>query len=347
MSNSQTSVEFIYLSQEDVIAAGGLNIKMAMEAVERAFRLLNEGKVVIPSKIVMVLPPSERERGRMNGLAAYIGGDWEVAGIKWIPGFPKNPYERNLPRANALIILNDTQTGMPLAVMDGTLLSAIRTGAVGGVGAKYLAREDSEIVALIGLGVQARTQAMALKEVLPNLKEIRGYDIAREKAIKVAEEIEEMTSIPTIVFDSPRKAVEGADIIDTVTLADEPIVKDAWIKDGSLFIHVGSYVEEEYKVVLHSEKIIVDDWEVVKHRKTPVLAKMYDEGLIKDEDIYANLDEIVSGKKVGRETENERIFFSPIGMAHEDIAVASMIYKRAKQEGIGQKLRLWTESLWF
>ncbi|MCW3975306.1 MAG: ornithine cyclodeaminase [Candidatus Bathyarchaeota archaeon] len=341
-----SSVEFIYLSQEDVLAAGGLDMKMSMEAIEKAFRLLNEDKVIIPSKIVLVLPPSERERGRINGLAAYIGGDWEMAGIKWVPSFPKNPQERGLPRANALIILNDTHTGLPLSVMDGTILSAMRTGAVGGIGAKYLAREDSEVVAIIGLGVQARTQALALKEALPNIKEIRGYDIVKEKAAKIASEIEEMTSISTKVFDNPRDVVEGADVIDTVTLADEPIVKDKWIKDGSLFIHMGSYIEEEYEVVLHSDKIIVDDWEVVKHRKTPILARMYDQGLISDKDIYANLDVIVAGKKPSRENDNERIFFSPIGMAHEDVAVASMVYDRAKREGIGQKLPLWTKPLW-
>jgi len=339
-------VEFLYLSQEDVRAAGGLDMKMTLQAVERAFKLLNEGHVRIPHKIVLELPPGERERGRMNGLAAYIGGGWEVAGIKWIPSFPKNPYERDLPRANALIILNDTQTGMPLAVMDGTIISAMRTGATGGLGAKYLARKDSEIVGMIGLGVQARTQAMALKEVLPNLKEIRGYRRSKEKAVKDAREIEELTGIRTVAVDTARDAVVGADIVVTATMADEPIVKNAWMKEGSLFIHIGSYVEQEYDVVLNSDKIVVDDWEVVKHRKTPILARMYDEGLIKDEDIYANLDEIVAGKKPGRENDEERIFYAPIGMAHEDVAVASMVYERAKKEGIGQVLRLWTEPMW-
>jgi len=339
-------VEFLYLSQEDVRAAGGLDMKMTLQAVERAFKLLNEGHVRIPHKIVLELPPGERERGRMNGLAAYIGGGWEVAGIKWTPSFPKNPYERDLPRANALIILNDTQTGMPLAVMDGTIISAMRTGATGGLGAKYLARKDSEIVGMIGLGVQARTQAMALKEVLPNLKEIRGYRRSKEKAVKDAREIEELTGIRTVAVDSARDAVVGADVVVTATMADEPIVKNAWMKEGSLFIHIGSYVEQEYDVVLNSDKIVVDDWEVVKHRKTPILARMYDEGLIKDEDIYANLDEIVAGKKPGRENDEERIFYAPIGMAHEDVAVASMVYERAKKEGMGQVLRLWTEPMW-
>ncbi|MEM2890668.1 MAG: hypothetical protein QW358_04975, partial [Candidatus Hadarchaeum sp.] len=109
---------------------------------------------------------------------------------------------------------------------------------------------------------------------------------------------------------------------------------------------IGSYVEEEYDVVLNSDKIVVDDWHVVKHRRTPVLARMYDEKLITDSDIYANFDEIVAGKKPGRENDHERIFFAPIGMAHEDVAVASMIYERAKKEGIGKTLTLWNEPIW-
>jgi ornithine cyclodeaminase len=342
-----TAVEFLYLSQEDVIAAGGLDMKMVVEGMERAFKLLNAGKVIIPNKIVMTLPPGEKERGRINGLAAYIGGDWEVAGIKWIPGFPNNPSRYKLPRANAFLILNDTNTGMPQVIMDGTLLSAMRTGAIGGgVGAKYLARKDSEVAAIIGMGVQARTQALALKTVLPKLKEIRGFDVWKDRGRLVAKDIEKMTGITTKFVDTPKEAVEGADVIDTVTVADEPIVKDAWIKKGNLFIHMGSYIEEEYDVVLHANKLIADDWEIVKHRKTPVLARMYDEGKIKDSDIYANLDEIVAGKKKGRETDDERIFFSPIGMAHEDVAVASLVYEQAKKKGIGKKLQLWKEPLW-
>lgn len=340
------AVEFLYLPQEDVKAAGGLDMEMCLEALEKAFRLLAAGEVKIPDKIVLELPPSERERGRMNALAAYIGGDWQVAGIKWIPSFPKNPRESGLPRANALIILNSTETGMPLAVMDGTIISAMRTGAMGGLGAKYLARRDSEVAALIGLGVQARTQALALAKVLPKLKEFRGYRRDTKEAIKAAEEIQNLTGVKTKAVDTPKKAVEGADVITTVTVADEPIVKDAWVKRGSLLIHIGSYQEEEYEVVLRSDKIVVDDWHVVKHRGTPTLAKMYEQGLIKDEDIYADFHDIIAGKKKGREKDDERIFFLPIGMAHEDIAFASMVYERAKKEGIGQKLRLWTEPTW-
>ena len=154
-------------------------------------------------------------------------------------------------------------------------------GLLEGSGRSILPRPDSESVAMIGLGVQARTQAMALKQELPNLKEILGFDIVKERGLKTVREIEENTGISAKFVDTAKDAVKDADVITTVTLADEPIVKDAWVKSGSLFIHVGSYVEEEYAVVLGSSKIVVDDWETVKHRKTPILARMYDEGVLK------------------------------------------------------------------
>ena len=346
MSKSN-SVEFVYLSQEDVIAAGGLNMKMAMDSVEKGFRLLSRGKYVSAPKIVVAIPPSEKAGGRMNGLAGYIGGAMGVAGIKWIPSFPSNPQKRNLPRANALIILNDIHTGMPLAVMDGTIISAMRTGAVAGIGAKYLAREDSEILGIIGMSVQAKTQAMALKEALPSLKEIRAYRRKKSLAKNDAKEIQKLTGIKTVIVDSPKDAVDQADVIVTATTADEPIVKDDWVKEGSLFIHIGTYVEEEYAVVLHSNKVVVDDWEGMKHRKTQVLARMFQEGLLKDDDIYANLDEIVNSKKVGRETKKERVFLSTVGMALEDLSFASKIYEQASKKSIGKTLSLWKEPKWF
>ena len=321
--NATPEIKFIYLTQKEVVAAG-LDMKLTLETIEKVFRLHAEGK----------------ERGRINAMPAYVGGDIDRCGIKWIAGFPKNPWEHNLPRATGLIIINDSWTGIPLAVMDCTLISAMRTGAVTGVGAKYLARKDSEVVAMIGGGVQARTQLEALVNVLHNLKEVRVFDIRKEVAERYAKDMSEKTRLKVIAVDSPKDAVVGADIIVTVTVADEPIVKDAWVKEGSFFSHVGSYQEEEYEVVLHSDKIVVDEWEHVLHRKTPVLAKMYLDGTLSEDRIYANLGEIIIGKKKGRENDKERIFFSPIGLGSEDVAVASMIYLKAKERDLGTVLSL-------
>jgi ornithine cyclodeaminase len=334
---SGREIEFLYLTQADVRAAG-LTMALTLAVVEKTFRLHEQGQIVMPHKTVLDL--GERERGRVNAMPAYVGGEFDVCGLKWISGFPQNPFKHNLPRGIGLLVVNDAWTGVPLAIMDATLISAMRTGAVTGVGAKYLARPDSQIVALIGAGVQARTQLEALRETLPNLRLARVYDVRPEVARAFAAEMRQKLALEVAAVDTPQAAVEGADVIVTVTVADEPIVKDAWVKPGSLFAHVGSYQEEEEAVVAHSDMIVVDDWGAVLHRETPILAKMYLAGRLSEADIHANLGEIVLGEKAGRRSPTERIFFAPIGMGSEDVAVGSVIYRMAREKGIGRCLPL-------
>jgi len=329
-------IEFIYLTQADVRATG-VDMPMVLRAVEDSFRLHHQGQTILPHKTVLDL--GERERGRGNAMPAYVGGEYDVFGIKWIAGFPKNPLLHDLPRATGFFILNDSWKGIPLAVMDCTLLSAMRTGAVTGVGAKYLARPDSRCVAMIGAGVQARTQLEALKVILPGLEEVRTFDIRREAAERYAEEMSEKLRMDVQAVDSAEAAVRGADIVVTVTVADEPIVKDAWMKPGSFFAAVGSYQEEEFAVVTNSDRVVVDGLEHVLHRGTPVIALMVAQGMIREEDIV-ELGAIVCGDAPGRETPEERIFFSPIGMGTEDVCVCSQVYRLAVEKGIGRKLRL-------
>ena len=333
-----SKAEFIYLSQEDVRATG-INMPKMIQIIERLFVLHGEGKVNLPMKVILDL--GERERGRINALPAYIGGEFEICGMKWISGFPPNPSKYGIPRAHALIILNDSETGVPLAVMDGTYISAMRTGAVTGVGAKYLGNPDSEMVGIIGCGVQAKTQIMAIKAAIPSIKVLKGYDVRGEASQQFAKWASEELGIRSEAVKTAKEAVEGSDIIVTVTVADEPIVKDAWLKKGSLFAHVGSYQEEEEAVIFNTDKVVVDIWEEVLHRGTPLLAKLYKAGKIKKEKIYADIGDIVAGKKKGRTSRQERIFFSPLGLGSEDVAVASIVYKEAKKKGLGVSLRLW------
>ncbi len=329
-------IEFLYLTQADVRATG-VDMPMVMDAVEDSFRLHHQGQTNLPHKVVLDM--GERERGRGNAMPAYVGGDYESFGIKWIAGFPKNPIRHGLPRGTGLYILNDSWKGIPLAIMDCTLLSAMRTGAVTGVGAKYLARSDSESVAMIGAGVQARTQLESLKVALPGLKEVRAFDIRRETAEQYAAEMSEQLAMNVCAVDSAEAAVRDADIVVTVTVADEPIVKEAWMKPGSYFSAVGSYQEEEFAVVQNSDKVIVDGLEHVLHRETPIIALMIAQGTIEEQDIV-ELGAIVCGEAPGRETPKERIFFSPIGMGTEDLCTCHKVYQLAVEKGIGMKLGL-------
>jgi 2,3-diaminopropionate biosynthesis protein SbnB len=333
-----SKVEFIYLSQEDVRATG-IDMPQVIGMVEKVLALHDEGKVNLPSKVILDL--GERERGRINAMPAYIGGDIEICGMKWIAGFPPNPVRFGIPRAHALIILNDASTGVPLAIMDGTYVSAMRTGAVTGVGAKYLANPDSKVVGIIGCGVQAKTQIMAIQAAIPSVKRLKGYDVRPEASKQFAQWASQELGLEATAVGSAREAVEGSDIIATVTVADEPIVKDAWLKKGSFFSHVGSYQEEEEAVVFNADKVVVDLWHEVVHRGTPLLARLYTAGKIKEDKIYANIGEIIRGKKPGRTNREERIFFSPLGLGSEDVAVASFVYRKAKEKGLGVTLKLW------
>jgi N-[(2S)-2-amino-2-carboxyethyl]-L-glutamate dehydrogenase len=330
--------EFIFLSQEDVLATG-LGMDRVLDIIESVLALHDAEKVNLPSKVILDL--GERERGRINAMPAYLGGDFEICGMKWIAGFPKNPTKYGIPRAHALTILNDAETGVPLAIMDGTYISAMRTGAVTGVGARYLANPDSEVVGIIGCGVQAKTQIMALKAAVPALKRVKGYDIQKNAADQFLKWVSETMNLKVEVAESPRQAVEGSDIVVTVTVADEPIVKDAWLKKGSLFAHIGSYQEEEEAVIFNADKVVVDIWEEVLHRGTPLLARLFNAGKISEERIHANIGAVIRGRKKGREHRDERIFFSPLGLGSEDIGVASLVYREAKKKGLGVSLKLW------
>lgn len=334
--NTPFDVKFLYLSQADVVRAG-LTMKMAVRAMEDALSLFSEGKTIMPYKTVLDL--DERKRGRINAMIAYVGGEYEVAGIKWIGGFPPN-VDKGWPRATALLILNDSWNGFPLALMDSTLISAVRTGAVTGVGAKYLARPDSHSVAMIGAGVQARTQLEALATVLHELETVRVYDPRLERAEAYALEMKAKLGLQVKAVGSAEEACRGADVLVTVTVADEPIVKEAWFKEGGFFAAVGSYREEEDELVLGADKVVLDGIDHVLHRETPIVAQLVLSGRMKREQIYAEMGEIVLGRKPGRENAKERIFYSPIGMAVDDIVLAKQVYDLAKAKGVGQMLSL-------
>src|SRR5437764_7926060 len=179
------STAFLWLSQEDVVAAGGLDMAATIDAVERAFRVKAAGGVSMPPKVMITWsnePGSEERHGRIMAMPAYVGGEFDVAGLKWIPSVPDNPPRRGLPRANALVLLSDRETGLPLAVMDGTVVSAMRTGAVTGVAVRPLAAEGSEVACLLGAGVLAHTQLDALRAVMPKLDRVCVYDPDGDRA---------------------------------------------------------------------------------------------------------------------------------------------------------------------
>lgn len=339
--------EFLYLSQEDVIAAGGLDMTATMQIVEKAFFLHGRGEIVQPLKVVLRWgsPETEETTGRIMAMPSYLGGDFHIVGIKWIPSKPENPRRFGLPRASALIILNDPETGLPLAVMDGTVISAMRTGAATGVAAKYLARPDSEIIGLVGAGVQGRTQLMALSQVLKGIQEARVCDLDREKAARFAREMRERLNLRIKPVASPEEAIVGADVFVTATVGTTAYVEGAWVKEGVFHAEI-SFWDTKPEALRVYDKIVVDDWDQVEHHGVDVSFRAVMAGIIPRTAIYGELGEIICGKKPGRQTAQERIMFNPIGMAINDVAEAYRIYRNALEMGIGQRLRLWENPIW-
>jgi ornithine cyclodeaminase/alanine dehydrogenase len=266
----------------------------------------------------------------MNAMPAYLG-DVDIAGIKWAGGFQDN-YKIGLPYISAMILLINPRNGTFLAAMDGAHITAVRTGAASAICAKALARKDASILGIIGAGVQGRMHLRAFQQVF-KLKEVRVFDIKEGAAEKYREEMIAELGLNILPKRSYQEVVEGADIICTVTIGDEPMVKKKWLKKGSLVISAGSYQELDPDVVLSADKIVVDHWGQASHRGE--LAKLVEAGKIGEKSIHAEIGEILSGKKKGRERDDENILAVPIGLGSVDIGCAVEVYRKATEKGIG------------
>lgn len=335
--NCQHEIHSHYFSQEDLLAAGCLDMNLAMDAAESAMLTFHNGDILFPEKIVQIFNDETQER--INCLPATFLKE-KICGVKWVSVFPPNPVKHGIQNLSAVIILSEIEHGLPIGIMEGTLCSNMRVGAMGGIAAKYMAREDAASIGFIGTGEQAKMHLIAMKTARPSLKTCRvGAKTCEEEDQFLAE----MSAIlPEMEFikagTNLEKAVDGADIIVTATSAQAPLLKAEWMKPGAFYSHVGGW-EDEYAVAANCDKIVCDDWETVKHR-TQTLSRMYQDGALKDEEIYGNLVELVAGEKPGRESDQERCYFNAVGLAYTDVGIAIAMYKRALEAGMGQDLKI-------
>lgn len=321
--------EVLYLSRGDVEKVG-LTMGEIIRAIEDAFREKGKGRVEMPPKPGI----HPRENAFIHAMPAYIVS-MKAAGMKWVSGFPKN-YERGLPYITGLLILNDPETGVPLCVMDCTWITAKRTGAATAVAAKYLAREDSRVLGILGCGVQGRSNLEALKTVFDDLKNVRAYDV-NEKNLRIyVAEMTQKHGLDVIPVGSPKEAVEGSDIVVTagpILKHPRSIIEASWFRDGGFAcpLDFDSYWKPE---AMHSmNKFCTDDLNQLMYYKTS--------GYFSDiPDVYADLGEIVVNRKPGRESDKERIMAMNLGSAIEDMATAIMIYEKARKKEIGTWLPL-------
>lgn len=335
-------VDFNYFSQEDLLDAGCFDMQCIMDVVEQTLLAFEKGSIMFPEKIVQIFDPHTQER--INCLPATML-DEKICGMKWVSVFPENPRKYDLQNLCAIFVLSEIEHGFPVAVMDGTLASNMRVGAVGAVAAKYLAIKDAQTIGFIGAGEQAKMHLLAMKVARPSLK------ICRVSALSNAEEHEFIAQLSPILPDmqfiptkgDTKSAMADADILVTATSAQAPLLKADWVKPGAFYSHVGGW-EDEYAVVKQSDKIVCDDWKTVMHR-TQTLSRMYKEGLLGSHDLHADLHELVAGDKPGRESEQERIYFNAVGLSYLDVAIALTMYRKARDAGVGKSLALQHEMI--
>ncbi|QOK29924.1 ornithine cyclodeaminase family protein (plasmid) [Cytobacillus oceanisediminis] len=346
-TNVNKKVSFIYLSQEDCIKAGGLDMNGTLQAIQKSFELHGKNEVIQPTKPVIRWggPETEETRGRIMTMPSFLGGDLDVAGMKWIPSMPDNPKKLGQPRASGIIILTDPNNGFPLAIMDGTIVSAMRTGAATGVAAKYLANPDSRTVGIIGAGVQSRTQLMAISSAFKNqIEQIKVFDLNSEKTLNFGKEMTIELGINVVGVNSAEEAIRDSDIVVTATMSAFPYVKGEWLKEGVFHSEI-SFWDTDPKESAHYDRVVVDDFGQVKHHGVDVSYRAVRDGYLKEEDI-TDLGQIVIGKAQGRKSPSQKILFNPIGMSIHDVSEAYRVYKNAKENGIGQELNLWEKPHW-
>ncbi len=331
-----------YFSQEDLLGAGCLDIEMAIEAAENGMKAFNDGDVIFPEKIVQIFNDETQER--INCLPATFKTE-KICGMKWVSVFPPNPIIHGVQNLSAVIILSEIEQGFPIAFMEGTLCSNIRVGTMGAIAAKYLARPNSESIGFIGAGEQAKMHLIAMKTVLPGLSQCRVAAKTPEEENQFFKEMQPILPDVEIVgcAGDLEKSITGADVVVTATSAQAPLLKANWMKEGCFYSHVGGW-EDEYEVAKSCDKIVCDDWETVKHR-TQTLSRMYKDGELTDDAIYADLIDLVSGQKSGRENDQEKVYFNAVGLAYVDVAIAYAMYKRAKEAGLGQDLKIQNEMI--
>jgi ornithine cyclodeaminase/alanine dehydrogenase-like protein (mu-crystallin family) len=330
-------ISFTYLSQEDLLNSGCFDISMAMEVAERTMLAFENHRILFPEKVLQIFDQSTQDR--INCLPATLLDD-KICGVKWVSVFPRNPSLHDVQNLSAIFILSEIEKGFPIAVIEGTLASNMRVAAMGGIAAKHLSRKDSEVIGFIGAGEQAKMHLISMKVVRPGLKECR---VAAKTIDEEQQFIKELSPLfPGMSFVAAnthgRAAMDGADILVTATSAQAPLLKASWMKPGAFYSHIGGW-EDEYEVAQQCDKIVCDDWDTVTHR-TQTLSRMYAEGLLSGADIHADLHELVSGRKPGRESDDERIYFNAVGLAYIDVAIGLSMYRRAIDAGSGQALDL-------
>lgn len=304
-----------------------LSMGETMDAVEKAFGEFAKGSVKMPARSTIML---DKYNGSISFMPSYLQESSALA-TKIISIYPRNP-EKGLPTTVAWIVVNDPETGMIEALLDGTYLTAMRTGAVTGVAARYLAPKDSRVAAVIGCGVQGKTQAWAVSEAC-ELETIRLFDLSDERMRRFAEEMGPKLGVDIVPSSSGAEAVADADVVVTATTSKNPVIRREWLGERVHVSAIGAFYPDwrELDTATVSEaKVVVDSREAIMEEAGDILIPI-SEGAITEDHIYAELGELVLGKKEGRTPEDGLTVFKSVGLAIQDSSVANLVMKKWRE----------------
>lgn len=369
-----TKIKFLYLSEPDMIQAGVKDMGKCVECMEDMLLTLKRGDYVMGGEnhnshgCMVTFPdnppfpgmPKNADERRFMAMPAYLGGNYQMAGMKWYGSNVENK-QKGLPRSILMMMLNDKDTGAPLALMSANLLSSYRTGAIPGVGAKYLARKDASTVAIIGPGVMGKTSLSAFLSVCPNLKTVkikgRGQRSLDSFVAFVKKEYPQIQDIQ--ICETMEEAVRDSDIVSmTTSVGDKesefPYIEEAWVKKGAVICmpSAARFDEEFYtrpgtKLVVDNYKLYeawADEYPYPSYDKVQIVgAKFMDlmhDGKIQRSDII-DIADVIAGEVQPRESEEDIIMYSVGGMPVEDIAWGATVYRNALAQNIGVSLPLW------
>jgi len=370
---SSTKCDFLYLNEQDMIRAGVMDMAKCVDTMEEVIKLLIAGDYVMSgsnhnSHGAMVSFPDEPKFPNMpkNGcdrrfmaMPAYLGGTFDMAGMKWYGSNTDNK-SKGLPRSVLMMMLNDKETALPICLMSANLLSAYRTGAMPGVGARYLAKKDTRVAGIIGPGVMGKTALHSFACTCPSLDTVKVKGRGEASMARFVEFVK--THCPQIknieVVDTMEEAVRGSDVVcvatsSPVAVKDYPYIEEEWIKKGALLC-LPATVNFDDDFLAKRCKLVVDNMQLYEawaeeypHPTfgpiTIIGSKFTDmahEGKIDPLQIH-DLGDIIIGKKPGRENDDEIIVYSIGGMPVEDVAWGKIVYENAVKMGIGTMLNLW------
>lgn len=339
---------FIYLQEEDAIKAGATDMKMTLAATEKVHRLMGEGQIYNPPKSHLSLPlgtDTHTWQSFFNSMPCFIGGDVNVGGMKWAAEAKENAKVAGIPYGIDITILSDPKTVLPFCVLNGTLITAMRTGATAGLFAKYTAPKGTDTVTSIGCGVVGRCTVMAIAEAMPQVKKMYIADLDMSKAQDIINEYQPkypwLELIPTT---DTKAATAKSQVIITQTTASKEFIDESWIAPGKSLVAVGA-LEVTPEVVLKSDIIIVDEWNQMITNEVRPVAVLHNQGKLEKEQTL-DLTDIILDPSKGRQNNDQFVYASALGLGALDIMISYEIFLKAKAEGIGTVLKMYDKPLW-